>query len=42
LSEHIAGTSQNNRRNPQYPEIPQLSHHVHISSFPPMKVAVPR
>jgi hypothetical protein len=37
LSEHIAGTNQNNRRNPQYPETPQLFNHPHSVYFPPVK-----
>jgi hypothetical protein len=37
LSERIAAASHNNRRNPQCPGIPQLTKHVHISSFPPVK-----
>src|ERR1700686_1000345 len=37
LSDRIAEASQNNRRNPQNPELPQLSKRPHISSFPPVK-----
>ena len=33
LSECIAEASQNKRRNPQYPEIPQLSKRTHMPSF---------
>jgi hypothetical protein len=42
LSERIAEASKNKRRNPQYPDIPQLSERIHISSFPPVKVCVSR
>ena len=37
LSDRIAEAGQNNRRNPQYPEIPQVSKRAHISAFPPVK-----
>src|SRR4029077_413122 len=37
LSDCVAEASQNNRRNPRYPEIPQPFMCAHISSFPPVK-----
>jgi hypothetical protein len=42
LSDCIAEASQDNRRNPQYPEIPQPSYCAHIFSFVVGKVVVPR
>ena len=42
LSDRIADASQNNRRNPRYPEIPQLSKRAHIFPLSSGKVVVPR
>jgi hypothetical protein len=42
LSHCIAEASQNNRRNPQYPEIPQRSKRTHMFSLLSGKVVVPR
>jgi hypothetical protein len=39
LSERIAGTSQNDRRNHRYPGIPQLSWRIHVFSVPLRKFA---
>src|ERR1700733_5581577 len=38
LRDCTAEASQNHRRNPQYPEISQLSKRTHMSSFPPVKL----
>src|ERR1700723_3571342 len=37
LRDRIAEASQNHRRNPEYPEIPQLFMRDHMSSIPPVK-----
>lgn len=37
LSDPIAEASQNHRRNPRYPEIPQPPKRAHISCFPPVE-----
>src|SRR5580658_953691 len=37
LSDCTAAASHNNQRDPPCPGIPQLTKHVHISSFPPVK-----
>jgi hypothetical protein len=42
LSNGIAEAGQNNHRDPRHPKIPQLSKHIHVSSFSLVKVAVPR